>query len=76
MQDQLTFLNNGYLLVEVVTGAQRSTFLAFAPSGEALGRFPTRESAEEAADETWLASAARHKPPAMPLFDAERFCDQ
>ena len=54
MEDTLIPLAHGYALVQVVIGAGRSVFLAFAPSGQSLGRFPSRENAEEAADEYFL----------------------
>ena len=54
MDDVLIPLAHGYALVQVVIGAGRSVFLAFAPGGQSLGRFPSRETAEEAADEDFL----------------------
>ena len=55
MDDTLIPLAHGYALVQVVLGAGRSVFLAFGPSGQSLGRFPSRENAEEAADEDFLS---------------------
>lgn len=54
MDDTLIPLAHGYALVQVVIGAGRSVFLAFGPSGQSLGRFPSRVNAEEAADEDFL----------------------
>ena len=54
VDDTLIPLAHGYALVQVVIGAGRSVFLAFAPSGQSLGRFPSRENAEEAADDDFL----------------------
>ncbi len=54
MDDTLIPLAHGYALVQVVLGAGRSVFLAFAPGGQSLGRFPTRDAAEEAADDDFL----------------------
>lgn len=54
MDDTLIPLAHGYALVQVVIGAGRSVFLAFAPSGQSLGRFPSRENAEETADDDFL----------------------
>ena len=54
MDDTLIPLAHGYALVQVVLGAGRSVFLAFSPGGQSLGRFPSRDMAEEAADDDFL----------------------
>ena len=54
MDDTLIPLAHGYALIQVVIGAGQSVLLAFAPSGQSLGRFPSWENAEEAADDDFL----------------------
>lgn len=55
MDDLLIPLAHGYSLVQVAAGAGRVIFLAFLPDGQSLGRFHTREDAEEVADEDFLS---------------------
>ena len=55
MDDLLMPLAHGYALVQIAAGAGRVIFLAYRPDGQALGRFHTREEAEEVADDDFLS---------------------
>ena len=71
MDDRLITLDHGYALVQVVLGGDRSAFLAFTPGGRSLGRFPTRDAAEEAADEDCLSGPHSADAPVAALAGAE-----
>lgn len=71
VDDTLIPLAHGYALVQVVLGAERSVFLAFGPDGRSLGRFPTRDAAEEVADEDCLNGSHSADVPVAELAEAE-----